>query len=238
MGDKRRRLMNSRHEFALVVEEIEGEETADGFSAKRRAELHAEWEEKYPDGEGETSIGLLYQWVIVTDEDGRAMGTFYLKSADGECYQMFLVAPRVGAKPNPYDGAPISDVAWRKGDATSEEYLPTPDGYRHMGNPKRPEDTRPHRPDTGELDYGSWNYEVRAAGSGFWDAKKNPGQRPVTRVIPLPTNDGDTQFRFRMGKHSRAIRGSKLSQVLFQFRQAGIQHVKYSTLLKALERAS
>lgn len=200
--------------------------------AQLRRRLRVEWDEKHPSGEGETDLGLLYQWVRVVD-DGKVMGTFMLKSADGDCYAMFLTLPRKGLPPNPFDDSALSGVPWVRGDmdrAVEEGQL---FGSRYLVNPARPEDTRPYDgrgPAPLAHEYGV------ASAMHSYDLHYTQGIHKSVRVRPLVSNDGDTRFKFHAGTDGFTVRGSKLSRVLFQFRQAGVQRIELAVLRAALQR--
>ena len=49
----------------------------------QRAKWCAWWYENRPDGEGKTNVGIVYQWVQVTANDGKPLATFFCDSQRG-----------------------------------------------------------------------------------------------------------------------------------------------------------
>lgn len=201
--------------------------------AQLRRRLCADWDAKHPSGEGETDLGLLYQWVRVVDDDGKVMGTFMLKSADGDCYAMFLTLPRKGLPPNPFDDSAVSGVPWVRADMDLAREGEQFAGRRHLSNAARPEDTRPH---DGRGPAPLLHQYGVASAMHSYDLHYTQGVHKGVRVRPLVSNDGDTRFKFHAGTDGFTVRGSKLSRVLFQFRQAGVQRVGLGVLRAALQR--
>ncbi|AJK68223.1 hypothetical protein [Corynebacterium marinum] len=85
------------------------------------------------DGEGEVSgkwfAGALepgtYRWVTVHHDDGKAVGTFYLHTVDGELQGMWLARVRKGLPYSPFDS--VGEAFYPSNLGTPEQ--PYPDGF-------------------------------------------------------------------------------------------------------------
>lgn len=213
MHKRRERGWSTHDEAQLQLKSF----TENGLGSEvRRLEKRAWWDEHRPDGEGTTQAGMLYQWVRVTNSKGKVLGTFYLGQMDQELTALFLVTPRKGLPPNPYDETFLSRSGWSRSEFELGNGLAGTPGYEDV------------RVSGGES-------RAILANSGLWDAHKNHEQRAVTGVVPVPSADGDTRFKFQAKTDSFLVRGSKLGPVLLGFRRAGKQHVTLEMLRAALK---
>lgn len=197
--------------------------------------LKEQWDAEYAGaGEGPARGGGTYRWVRVTDDHDDVLATFFIRVMDNEVQELFLVAPQRGLPPNPYVLSPVSRVRWPnvhwEYDFENDEFIRS----RRAQNPHNDKDTRPFSGVPG--DYAPLRDESEYAFSGLWDAKHNAGQRAVTTVMPLPTTDGDTQFRFHAGTDGFTVRGSKLGPALYAIRNTGTKYVTLQGLRLVLER--
>lgn len=128
--------MHKRRQRGLTARDIEevkwalqyGDwESLEGVTA--RMERRAKWDEQHPTGEGSAveqkrilrdgryqwvDDPCTYQWVRVTDEKNKVLGTFYIRHHDGDISELFIAPARKGVRPNPYDRGEMSNVSWKK----------------------------------------------------------------------------------------------------------------------------
>lgn len=94
-----------------------------------RLERRKQWDEQHPSGEGNTvekkkvlresgyqwvDEPCTYQWVRVTNDKNKVLGTFYIRHHEGDISELFLAPARKGMSPNPYDESLMSRVRWEK----------------------------------------------------------------------------------------------------------------------------
>lgn len=204
----------------------------DRENLERRRKLRAEWDEKYAeDGEGPAFPEGVFRWVRITDDRGKVLGTFFVRSFNGQAQELFVSTPQKGFPPNPYVSSPISLIRWPGYDGMMDAIELGLDPYRHSHrNPDKPLDPRPYNHYYGVQSWDAVGHEWQYSLSGLWDAFHNPGQRPVTGVIPLQTNDGDTQFKFVDGEDGFIVRGSKLAPALLAVLETGNRKVTLHAL--------
>lgn len=140
MHKRRKRELSAANQRGLyyALDALEG----DGGEWPERAfseiEQIEDWERRFPTGEGSVverfkrlvdgryqwvDFPCTYQWVRVSNERGKVLGTFYLRHNDGEISELWLAPARKGVAPNPRDQSILSLVKWRKRDAAEwQEY--------------------------------------------------------------------------------------------------------------------
>ncbi|MFW9097718.1 hypothetical protein ACOJAM_08615 [Corynebacterium striatum] len=223
MGQKRRERWLTRDQIdTLLLGQIHGRNATEREieETKERVRWIDWWDKNNPTGEGFTNLGILYQWVRVTGDNGKVLGTFYLKQSDDELIELFLVTPRKGLPPNPYDETFLSRVKW-VGERV-EMRKPV------CADPEKGLDSR----------RGWSDSETILGQSGLWDAHRNHEQRPVLGVVPVPAKDEDTRFKFQAGADSFTVRGSILGKVLLGLRRAGKQHVSLDLVKRAVRHVN
>lgn len=243
--------MDSFRDNSGIVEALEEERI-------QRAKWCAWWYENRPGGEGETNVGIVYQWVQVTTNDGKPCATFFLRQSEGQLVGLEVATLRKGCPPNPYEQGRAPMAGWQADDPAAlppsarltpqeidarvseqEQMLRELDfddyelslalgEYRAMLERFRRGDTR-----VGD----SWEIQEQpymTTAMQLSASEKDAELIPVTGVVTIWVGDGDTRFKFRAGKDGFTVRGSKLGAVLMKLRQAGIQHISLNNLRRGL----
>lgn len=201
--------------------------------------------------------GVLYQWIRVTNSQGRTLGTFFLQQSEGQPARLFLATPRKGLPLNPFDETALSNAGWsaeqvrqaqESVDRLREAIRSHPGGIDEAVEVRRSELVQVGVPDSDFLEslLAVYREDLEAAERRDSRVSKSDkvekflrrpssthGQR-VTNVIPIATMDRDTQFRFLDGRDSITVRGSKLGPVLMGYRHAERHHVSLKEIEGAL----
>lgn len=239
--------------------QLRGHDDVLAARAARRLEQRDWWDENRPSGEGETIEGDLYQWVRVTNSEGKVLGTFYLQQSAGRLERLFLAAPRKGLSPNPYDETSLSQAGWSAAqfeqtrdhvDQLRETIRRHPAGIEGVVKARRDELLNNGVPDSDVLQVLLRSYrddleaaereDSRISKSGkvekfLRNAENTHGQRP-TKVVPISATDRNTRFKFLDGPNSFSVRGSMLGPVLLRYRRAGMQHITLEDIKRVLHR--
>lgn len=182
--------------------------------------LRAGWDEEYADlGEGPAHGGGAYLAVVVADDRGRAMCTFFIRAVDGAATELFVAEIHRGLPPNPYVESMGRELMWRAADVVP--------GRR---------DARPIDPETGRVDVFT-DYLLRHVVGVNDDVDRNPGQRPARVEVIYSVSDRDVRFRFPTSTGPWTVRGSVLAPVLLAMRGAGMRKVELGFLRRTLNRA-
>lgn len=234
-----------------VLESIEQERA-------QLAKWCAWWYENRPDGEGETNLGILYQWVQVTNNDGKALATFFLRQSEGKLVGLEVALLRKGCQPNPYEQGRAYVRGWREDETsafapaerltpheidkrlTQEEQMLRALDLHDDELTAALEDYRVmlERISRGDTRVGD-SYEIQSqpyltTAMQLAAARQDADFIPVTGVVTIGSTDGDTRFKFRAGKDGFTVRASKLGPILLKVRRAGLQHISLKGLNAAL----
>lgn len=248
--------------YALAWDEINP--TGEGFIPEP---IRDDFQQIVDFGEPDIAPWIRYQWVRVTNDGGKVLGTFFLEQRDGVLVSMFLAAARKGLPPNPFE-VHNGDDALKKWEL--EPKLPVvlmpPQSLEEVEERVRiraehlrldpwpdEEDLTPEqvleelqrlKNDLMREYHQRHDSRVPTAvnrstspwfRNGLAKSRENDHLQLTNAVVPVPSKDGDTRFKFRIGKDSFTVRGSKLAPVLLATRRANIQRIPVKTLRKALK---
>ena len=120
--------------------------------------LREQWDADYAKvGKGPARDGGTYQWVRVTNDRGKVLGTFFVRCVDERAEELFLTVAQRGYRPNPYVEAPITQIRWERWRCEAGAH----DDLRAYANPHNAKDVRPYdelegRPDASVVMQEHW----------------------------------------------------------------------------------
>lgn len=197
------------------------------------ATLREEWDVQYADlGEGSAHGGGTYLSVVVADDRGRAMCTFFVREVGGAAVELFVAEIHRGLPPNPYVEGMGRALMWR---AEEVEHARRAPEERHMANPYNAADARPFDVEAGKVDRFA-QLCMRHGQDVNADVDRNPGQRPARVEVDPAVTDGDARFRFPAPAGPWTVRGSVLAPALLALRGAGVRKVELGLLRQAIAR--